>query len=123
MRVAANAATTASRYAKNRAAFLALRDEIKQTLDDGWSVKEIWKTLHQEGKVTFGYHAFCRYVKRLAGAPRSKRGWDHVAIKKEQQKTFEKPHPVRDRQVNNSGTTTGIRDFTFDPVPHEEEII
>jgi hypothetical protein len=52
---------------KNRAAFLALRDEIKDALDDGWPVKVIWETLREEGKIAFGYDAFSRYVNRLIG--------------------------------------------------------
>ena len=42
-----------SRSAQNRAAFLALRVDIKQALDDGWPVKSIWETLHEEGKIDF----------------------------------------------------------------------
>lgn len=54
-----------SRNAQNRAAFLALRGDIKQALDDGWPVKTIWETLNEEGKVAFSYQAFRGYVNRL----------------------------------------------------------
>ena len=54
-----------SRNAQNRAAFLAVRADAKQALDDGWPVKSIWETLHEEGKVTFSYQAFRGYVNRL----------------------------------------------------------
>lgn len=54
-----------SRNAQNRAAFLAVRVDVKQALDDGWPVKSIWETLHEEGKVTFSYQAFRGYVNRL----------------------------------------------------------
>jgi len=54
-----------SRNAQNRAAFLAVRADVKQALDDGWPVKSIWETLHEEGKVTFSYQAFRGYVNRL----------------------------------------------------------
>jgi hypothetical protein len=52
---------------KNRAAFLAVREEIKGALDDGWPIKTIWETLHEEGKIEFGYDAFIRHVNRLIG--------------------------------------------------------
>ncbi|OQW86272.1 MAG: hypothetical protein BWK72_18025 [Rhodoferax ferrireducens] len=58
-----------SRSAQNRAAFLALRVDIKQALDDGWPVKSIWETLHEEGKVDFSYQAFRGYANRLILSP------------------------------------------------------
>ena len=54
---------------RNRAAFLALRGEVKQAIDDGWSVKTIWEALHDEEKVTFSYQAFRGYVNRLILSP------------------------------------------------------
>ena len=57
---------------RNFVAFIMQRDQIIQSLGDGWTVLEIWETLHQEGKITTGYAAFCKQVKRLVparGAP------------------------------------------------------
>lgn len=54
-----------SRSGQNRAAFLALKSDVKSALDDGWSVKVIWATLHEEGKVAFSYQAFRAYVNKL----------------------------------------------------------
>jgi len=54
-----------SRNAQNRAAFLAVRADVKQAIDDGWPVNKVWETLHEEGKVTFSYQAFRGYVNRL----------------------------------------------------------
>ena len=54
-----------ARNAQNRAAFLALRPDIEEALKDGWPVKTIWETLHEEGKITYGYQAFRGYVNRL----------------------------------------------------------
>jgi hypothetical protein len=58
-----------SRSAKNRATFLALRVDIKQALNDGWPVKSIWETLHEEKKVEFSYQAFRGYSNRLILSP------------------------------------------------------
>lgn len=58
---------TKSKYAphNNLAAVLALRKDIQQALNDGWSVRTIHQTLHDEGKVAFSYQAFRRYVNRM----------------------------------------------------------
>lgn len=58
-----------SRSGQNLAAFLALRADIKDALDDGWPVKTICETLQEEGKITFSYQAFRGYVNRLILLP------------------------------------------------------
>jgi hypothetical protein len=55
---------------KNRAAFLATRDQARRALDDGWSILSIRETLHEEGKIAFSYRYFAGYVKRLIVRPR-----------------------------------------------------
>jgi len=54
-----------SQKAKNLAAFLAVRDDIRRALADGWSGKDVYDTLHAEGKITVSYAAFLGYVRRL----------------------------------------------------------
>jgi hypothetical protein len=61
----AQRAAGARRGGKNLASFLAVRDDVKEALQDGWAVKVIWRTLHDEGKITFSYDAFNNYVNRL----------------------------------------------------------
>jgi len=49
---------------KNRIAFLAVQEEVLEALDVGWSVKAIWNTLHEEGKIEMTYETFTVYVRR-----------------------------------------------------------
>lgn len=62
-RIADRAKTVPSSRGKNRASFLAVRDEVADALKD-WPVKAIWETLRAEGKIEFGYDAFISYVNR-----------------------------------------------------------
>jgi hypothetical protein len=101
----------------NRAAFLALREEVKQALDDGWPVKEIWETLHEEGSIAFSYTVFCRYVKRLIVRPRQEMG--SVAAGKKRKR---EPEPEGSNSVNKN-STAGIRGFAFNPIPKKEDLI
>jgi hypothetical protein len=101
----------------NRAAFLALRDEVKQALDDGWPIKEIWETLHEEGGITFSYTVFCRYVKRhIVRAPLD---LGSVAAGKKRRR---EPEPERSNSIDKN-STTGIRGFTWNPIPNEDDLI
>ncbi len=52
----------------NKAAFLALKNDIASVLADGWSVKLVWETLVEEGKISFSYKTFCGYIARLIAA-------------------------------------------------------
>jgi hypothetical protein len=61
--VQAKSAPTSSKV--NRAVFLVLREEIKQAMEDGWSVLAIWELLRHEGTVAFSYQTFRRYVNTL----------------------------------------------------------
>jgi len=100
----------------NRAAFLALRDEVKQALDDGWPVKEIWATLHEEGS-NFSYTVFWRYVKRLIVWPPLDLA--SVAAGKKRKR---KPEPEGSNSADKN-STAGIRVFTFNPTPKKEDLI
>jgi hypothetical protein len=51
----------------NRAVFLGLRDDVRQALDDGWSVLAVYRVLLDDGRIEFSYQAFRRYVNSLIG--------------------------------------------------------
>jgi|GEM_PF-6899453 len=53
------------RREKNRTAFLACIGEIREVVASGWSIKDIWEALREEGRISFGYEVFRRYVNRL----------------------------------------------------------
>ncbi len=98
----------ATRKARNFAEFLAQREPITQALADGWSVLQIWKTLHQEGTITTGYPAFCRQVNRWirarsARAPRVQAGTFASTL------THPKP--------------PGIGGFTYESTPNQEDLL
>ncbi len=96
-----------SRNARNLAAFLAQRDEIRNALEDGWTVYQIWETLHAEQKVTTSYNTFCSQVNRLIikrkeALPKKKRA-------------YQSPSPSRH--------TTDTAGFTFSSTPLKDEEI
>lgn len=103
-----------SRNAQNRAAFLAIREDIKQALDDGWPVKSIWETLHEEGKVTFSYQAFRGYVNRLILTNKSK-SVSVVALNQ-----HEKNEQVTIMAKQKSAEVPG---FTFMAHPDKEDLL
>lgn len=103
---------------QNRAIFLALRPDIIQALSDGWPVRDIWETLRDEGRVTFGYSAFCGYTNRLIRRPAS-----HLP----EQSGNEPPDALKNAKTGktapNTKDTSHINGFTFNPTPKKEDLI
>lgn len=89
----------------NRAVVLALRADIQQALNDGWSVLAVYQTLAEEGQVTFSYQAFRRYVNQI-----------HLG------KTKETAHKPKTPRRIGSDTASGPGGFTFNPVPKKEDL-
>jgi hypothetical protein len=110
-----------SQGAQNRAIFLGLRAEITQAIDDGWAVKTIWETLHEEGKVAFSYQAFRGYVNRLVLVSRAGKGMPASVV----------ADPTRDKvgqmgQAPVSGKTVkpaGVAGFKFGAAPKKEDLL
>ena len=96
--------------AQNRAAFLALREDIKQALSEGWKSKNIWETLFDEGKITFSYPTFHNYVKKLILT---------MAVK-----TPPAPDQISPAEEKKTALKSqGIPGFTFNPVANKEDLI
>ena len=111
---------TPSRSGMNRSAFLALRDEVKEAIADGWPVKEIWATLYEEGKVSFSYETFRTYVNRLIVGQQLEMGRGTLTGKKERRNGKTELSGVQSVDKNS---TAGILGFTFNPIPKKEDLI
>ena len=107
-----------SQTGKNRATFLALRDDITGALADGWPVKTIWETLHEEGKITFSYQAFRGYVNRLIRSSEPAE-----SVKTPEQPVEPKPEPPPKKEPTISKPDAGISGFSFNPRPNKADLI
>ena len=63
-RIALNADKNKSNGKQFLPAFIALKPDIEQALKDGWTVRQIWNTLHSEGKIKCSYQWFRTLVNR-----------------------------------------------------------
>ena len=100
-----------SRNAKNRAQFLNVRDEIQEALDEKWTIKDIWETLHIEGAITFSYEAFRKHVN----------AWQNPSKPptKENQKAQTNKDDTTETKTEKSFELPG---FKYDPIPNKEEL-
>ncbi|MGY6278346.1 TraK family protein [Methylomonas sp. MgM2] len=93
---------------------MSLRDEIKQALDDGWMVAQIYRLLQEEGKVPFSYQAFRLYANRLIlnpGQTRRQAKGDKTATPQ-----AEKPEPTTQSADKAKG-------FVRNPNPNKDDLV
>ncbi|MEO6823867.1 MAG: TraK family protein [Nitrosospira sp.] len=102
---------SASRNARNHAAFLALRGEIQKALDDGWTVYQIWETLNAEKKIIASYCTFNNQVKRLILKRKHR-----APLPEEPASASPVPAPIARQPVKLDG-------FIFSSIPNKEDLL
>jgi hypothetical protein len=105
-----------SRNARNLAAFLAQRDEIGRALQDGWTVYQVWETLHAEQKIAASYNTFCNQVKRLIVRR------EHSPFPERGAAQAPSP-PARTRRPTKQPEATRPDGFIFSSAPNDEELL
>ena len=108
---------------KNLAIFLALRHDVGEALNAGFSMKTVWMNMHESGRVEFSYETFVGFVNRIirrreAGAP---------AIPEIAQALPNSSHiPDVDRAAPSCSAkteTTLSNGFNFDASPKKEDLL
>jgi hypothetical protein len=112
-----------SQAARNRAQFLAQRDEILEALDDGWPMKTVWQTLRSEGAITFGYDAFVRYVRKLATPKSPVAVLGDVAASEAQPAARPKRRQKSESPAGARGTNKPGRAFIYAPEADKDDLI
>lgn len=105
---------------RNRAAFLAVREEIRSALDDGWPIKAIWTTLRKEGAIDCGYDAFIRYVDRLISSAAPEPA---PVARCQSEAVDDSPVEARVQDAPPHKQTNAIAGFNFQPSLKKEDLI
>ena len=85
-----------------RLAFLALKNEINEALEAGYSSAQIWEHLNAKGTMPVQYRQFVRYVKKFIGAK--------TVVEDQQVRPEAEPMPV---QQSKSVTPSLTRRFEY----------
>ncbi|HAU0990331.1 TPA: TraK family protein [Legionella pneumophila] len=99
---------------KNKVAFLAMREDISQALEKGWSITVIWETLRDEGSFTATYNTFRLYVLKYLNGQKS--GYSQRDVCDQQPK---RPAINQDKKKK----ATAMSSFTFNPIPNLNELL
>jgi len=117
----------------NAVVFSALHDEIVDALNDGCSLKAIWETLYEEGKISFKFDAFLRYSKKsteIASVNNSIKR-KKIAAKKKSVVAGKHGLPIQAQVIKNEkrpprepkSQSTKIDTFEFNPTDNPEDLI
>lgn len=98
----------------NKAAILALKNDIKEARDVGWSLRQIWLTLSEEKKIKVTYQAFCKQVKDYL---------DKETKSEKVIKVTQKRPVVTEVEQENKSVERNKGTFTFDNQAKKEELL
>lgn len=99
---------------KNKVAFLAMREDISDALEKGWSITVIWETLRDEGSFTATYNTFRLYVLKYLNG--QKPGYSQKDANNQQPKSLVVT-PDKEKK------TAAIPSFTFNPIPNLKKLL
>jgi hypothetical protein len=107
----------------NKIAFLAVQAEVKDALEKGYSVINIWEFMCEKKMINFGYDTFRSYVKRfklcvqqMDNARKENSLIPSEKVVSERLDTSE-TNPVKKEQESFE-----IKGFTYNPIPNPDEL-
>ncbi|KTD54817.1 protein TraK [Legionella sainthelensi] len=99
---------------KNKVEFLAMREDISEALEKGWSITIIWETLRDEGSFTATYNTFRLYVlKYLYDQKPGYSPKESVAVRTK-------------KSVENQSSKKkdiSMPSFTYNPIPNIKDLL
>lgn len=115
-----------SRQHRNLVAFLALKPDVAQALDDGWPVKTVWTHLREKKCLEFSYDTFLAYVRRHLRGQTGKRTPSPQLRPVPPRQVFPPARERAGRAVNTDRPAApsphALPGFTFNPIPNIEEL-
>lgn len=104
--------------------FLAVKKDVNEAIEAGYSRKTIWEYLTHDGKLTSSYETFRRYVKRFIKETEQQ---PTLAAKKNDGSSLEKGEADSDvverLEPKDSKKIPGTSGFKFDAKPNREDLI
>lgn len=98
---------------KSKVEFLAMREDISEALEKGWSITVIWETLRDEGSFSATYNTFRLCVlKYLNGLKPGYLQKDSVEVRAKK--------PVANSSKKND---TSIPSFKYNPSPNIKDLL
>jgi len=121
--IAAGRKTTKPRRRETVAAFLAIRENVKEAIAAGYALKTIWENMHETGRISFRYETFLRHVRRLiTNAPPVPPTLSATVNHAARENSGKQAIPKASGELIKSALPE-IKSFNFDPSPKLEDLL
>ncbi|HEL8002163.1 TraK family protein [Legionella pneumophila serogroup 1] len=98
---------------KNKVEFLAIREDISEALEKGWSMTVIWETLRDEESFTATYNTFRLYILKYLNGQKS--GYSqNESVEVRAKKSVVSSSKTKD---------TSIPSFKYNPIPNIKDLL
>jgi len=106
---------------KNLVAFLSVKADVQDALNEGYSVKTIWEHMYEKKRIEFGYDTFLNYTNRLIRRkkeiPDTEKNEQHPTTTKN-----ETTKQGKEQQPTTEQKPAQVTGFKFNPIPNKEEL-
>lgn len=119
-----------ARRDRNQVAFMAVKSDVSEALEEGWPVKTIWAHMVEQKRIGFGYDTFRAYVKRhlratgeASVASTASPSPARAPTPKAQVPGEPKQAAISSRTGHSSHAPEPICGFNFNAAPNREDLI
>ncbi|MFL6631643.1 MAG: TraK family protein [Massilia sp.] len=114
-----------ARHERNRVAFLSVKDDVREAIEQGWPVKTIWAHMVEQKRIEFGYDTFLVYVKRLVRPAAEPAVARKSKVPRRPPLTPVSPLPAgsAESRTPSASVQDQLPGFTFNVAPNREELI
>ena len=114
--------TTKPRRKETLAAFLVVREDVREAIAAGYALKTIWEHMHETGRVSYRYETFLRHVRRhITDAPIDRTTQSSTVKSGAQGKGGDESTPQALTE-SRKRSPPRLGGFTFNPTPNKEDL-
>lgn len=114
---------TKPRRQETLAAFLAVREDVKEAIAAGYALKTIWGHMRETGRVSFRYETFLRHVRRHITNALPERPKLPAPVKSAVQARGSDESKSKGTPEPKKSGVPPVGRFNFDPTPNKEELL
>ena len=104
---------------KNLVAFLAVKADVQEALNEGYAAKTIWEHMRENKRIEFGYDTFLNYTNRQIRRHLS----GDASIQSEPSTAPKGKKNIKPQEPQKTATKPQQLGFTFDSSPKKEDYL
>lgn len=103
---------------RNLVMFQAVKEDVREAIAAGYSIRTIWEHMHEVQRVTIGYHQFLKYTNQVIKKHQEKPTKEQIT-QTEPKKGGQPAHKTPENRTPKNPQKP--QNFIFDPSPNKED--